>query len=318
MFWRYFAIILYRFPLFFEPGLKCDWMKPAPFEYLAPDSLSSALDIMAEHGDEAKVLAGGQSLVPSMNFRLLQPSLLVDLNGIHELSYIAEDDDGLRIGAMTRQRQLERDALVARRLPLLHEAMPHVAHVQIRNRGTLGGSLAHADPAAELPVIMVALDGRIRVKSIERERWIEAENFFEGVFATSLDDDEILVEVSLPPLPDRTGTCFLEFSRRKGDYALLGVAALVTLDQSGICRQARLVYLNAAEYPVNARRAAEVLVGEKPDARLFAAAADVAVESEIRPAGHIHASVPYLRHLARVLTQRALETATARARSERT
>lgn len=289
-------------------------MKPAPFEYLAPDSLSSALDIMAEYGDEAKVLAGGQSLVPSMNFRLLQPSLLVDLNGIDELNYIREEEGGgLRIGAMTRQRQLEKEALVASRLPLLHEAMPHVAHFQIRNRGTLGGSLAHADPAAELPVIMVALDGRIRVKSKERERWIAAEEFFEGVFATSLADDEILVDVFLPSLPSRTGWSFVEFSRRKGDYALLGVAALVTVDRGGICRQARLVYLNAAEYPVNARRAAEVLEGEKPEAKLLAAAADVAVESEIRPAGHIHASVPYLQHLARILTRRALETALARA-----
>jgi carbon-monoxide dehydrogenase medium subunit len=289
-------------------------MKPAPFEYLAPDSLSSALDIMAEYGDEAKVLAGGQSLVPAMNFRLLQPSLLVDLNAVGELSYIREDaDGGLRIGAMTRQRQLEMEALIAEHIPLLHEVMPHIAHVQIRNRGTVGGSLAHADPAAELPVVMVALDGRIRVKSKGRERWIAAEDFFEGVFATSLADNEVLVDVFLPSLAPRTGWSFVEFSRRKGDYALLGVAVLLTLDEGGICRKARIVYLNAAEYPLNARRAAKVLIGEIPDASLFAAAADVAVESEISPAGHIHASVAYLQHLARVLTQRALNTALTRA-----
>jgi carbon-monoxide dehydrogenase medium subunit len=289
-------------------------MKPAPFDYLAPDSLSSALDIMAEYGDEAKVLAGGQSLVPAMNFRLLQPSLLVDLNHVRELSYIRDDaEGGVRIGAMTRQRQLEKDPLVSERIPLLHETLPHVAHVQIRNRGTFGGSLAHADPAAEFPVIMVALNGRIRVRSKERERWIAAGDFFEGVFTTSLLPNEILVDVSLPSLAPRTGWSFVEFSRRKGDYALLGVAALLTLDDSGVCRQARVVYLNAGEYPVDARRAAEVLTDEKPDQELFAAAADVAVESEISLAGHIHASVPYLRHLARVLTQRALNTALKRA-----
>lgn len=289
-------------------------MKPAPFDYLAPDTLLSALDILDEYRDEAKVLAGGQSLVPSMNFRLLQPSILVDLNKIDELSYIRPDaDGGLRIGAMTRQRQLETESRVAEQTPLLHEAMPHVAHVQIRNRGTLGGSLAHADPAAELPVILVALDGRIRVRSKERERWIAADEFFQGVFATSLADNELIVDVFLPSLAPRTGWSFVEFSRRKGDYALLGVAVLLTLDELGICRRARLVYLNAGECPVSARKAAEVMVGEKLDQALIGAATDVAVESEISPAGHIHASVPYLRHLARVLTQRALNTALTRA-----
>lgn len=292
-------------------------MKPAPFDYLAPDSLSSALDILDEYGDEAKVLAGGQSLVPSMNFRLLQPALLVDLNQIDELSYIRQDaEGGLRIGAMTRQRQLEMDPLISEQTPLLQEAMPHVAHVQIRNRGTLGGSLAHADPAAELPVIMVALDGRIRVRSKEGERWIAAEDFFEGVFTTGLKENELLVDAFLPSVAPRTGWSFVEFSRRKGDYALLGVAALLTLDESGICQRARIVYLNAAECPVNARRAAEVLEGEIPDTKLIAAATEIAVENEISPAGHIHASVPYLRHLARVLTQQALKTALTRAAAE--
>ncbi|MCI0399612.1 MAG: xanthine dehydrogenase family protein subunit M [Chloroflexi bacterium] len=291
-------------------------MKPAPFEYIAPNSLREALHILAEKGGEAKVLAGGQSLVPAMNFRLVQPGLLVDLDRIPELATIRRaSDGGLRLGAMTRQRRLERDPVVAEVAPLLHETMPHVAHVQIRNRGTLGGSLAHADPAAELPVIMVALDGRFRLQSAAGERWVAAGEFFQGLFTTALAPEEVLVEVAVPPRPPRTGWAFVEFARRRGDYALLGVAALLTLDENGVCRQARLVYLNAGETPVNARQAATTLVGEEPSPERFAAAAEVAVEKEINPGGDIHASAAYLRHLARVLTRRALETAVGRVRS---
>ena len=191
-------------------------MKPAAFEYAAPAALAEALALKAEHGDEAKFLAGGQSLVPAMNFRLAQAALLVDLNGLAELDFIRLDESGeLRLGAMTRQRRLERDALVAGRASLLHEAMPWVAHPQIRNRGTLGGSLAHADPAAELPVVALALNARLRVQSVSGERWIEAADFFQGLFTTALASDEMLVEIALPPLPARTGTAFVEFARRR-------------------------------------------------------------------------------------------------------
>ena len=288
-------------------------MKPAPFEYLAPDSLSAAVAIMAEHGDDAKLLAGGQSLIPVMNFRLVQPTLLVDLNKVAELDFVRAGDNGeLRIGAMTRHRRLEHDALVARHAPLITETMPNIAHTQIRNRGTIGGSLAHADPAAELPVIMVALGGRFRVRSDSGERWIEVADFFPGLFMTDLRPEEILVEIAIPPMAPRTGWSFIEFSRRQGDYALTGVAALMTLDNEGRCERARLVYLNAGEYPIDARQAADILVNEKPSPSLFQEVAEIA-NSALHFTADIHASVPYLQHLARVLTVRGLNQAFDRA-----
>ena len=289
-------------------------MKPAPFEYAAPASLAAALALKAEHGDEAKFLAGGQSLVPAMNFRLVQAALLVDLNGLADLDFVRMRADGeLRLGAMTRQRRLERDPLVASRAPLLHEAMPWVAHPQIRNRGTLGGSLAHADPAAELPVVALALQARLRVQSAPGERWIAAADFFLGLFTTALAPDEMLVEIALPPLPARTGTAFVEFARRRGDYALMGVAAVVTLDDMGLIQLARLVYLNAGDGPVMAPQAAAHLAGRRPAPEIIAQAARLAAETEIAPSGNVHASIAYQRHLAAVLTRRAFQRAIERA-----
>jgi carbon-monoxide dehydrogenase medium subunit len=288
-------------------------MKPAPFDYLAPDSVAEATAVLAQNGDEAKVLAGGQSLVPAMNFRLVQPTLLVDINRLSELDYVNKSAEGLRIGGLTRQRALEINSHIQTHAPLLHETMPHVAHWQIRNRGTIGGSLAHADPAAELPVIMVALGARFRLQSTTGSRWIHAADFFQGLFTTALLPTELLVEVEIPFMAPRTGWAFVEFARRKGDYALLGVAAVLTLDENSLCRHARLVYLNAGEIPISAVRAAAILIGEKPTPELFAAAAEEAAANEINPSGDIHASEPYLRHLGRVLTRRALNTALNRA-----
>jgi len=288
-------------------------MKPPPFDYVAPQTLDEALETARQSGGEAKFLAGGQSLVPAMNFRLAQPSLLIDLNRIPDLAYIRQNGDGLHLGAMTRQRQLELDALVARHAPLLTEAMPFVAHPQIRNRGTLGGSLAHADPAAELPVVAVALEARLRARSTRGERWIEAGEFFQGMFSTALAPDELLVEVILPAPPPGTGTCFTEFSRRRGDYALMGVAAVVRLDPSGTCRDARLVFLNAGDGPTAAPRAAEMLVGRRIDEPAADRAALFAASEEIAPAGNLHATPDFQRHLARVLARRAILTAAQRA-----
>ncbi len=289
-------------------------MKPAPFDYVAPDSLQAALALKAQHGDDAKFLAGGQSLIPAMNFRLAQAATLIDVNNLRELDYVRRDENGdLRLGALTRQRRLERDPLVKQYAPLLHDAMPWVAHPQIRNRGTLGGSLAHADPAAELPVIAVALEARLKAASARGERWIAAADFFKGFFTTDLASDEMLVEVALPPLPPRAGTSFIEFARRRGDYAVIGVAAVVTLNEGGACDEARLVYLNAGDGPVDAKRAASLLKGQKPSAEVFVAAANLAAEQEINPIGSIHASPDYQRHLARVLTGRALKQAFDRA-----
>src|SRR5512133_1158114 len=195
-------------------------MKPAPFEYYVPDSIDETLVLLRDLGGDVKLLAGGQSLVPAMNFRIVQPSVLIDLNRVPELDTIRQNGQTLNIGAMTRERRLEFDPLVAQLTPLLAEAMPNVAHPQIRNRGTLGGSLANADPAAELPVIMLALGARLKARSADLERWVDAQNFFSGMFTTDLAPNEMLVEIELPAAPVHTGWAFLEVAPRAGDYAL--------------------------------------------------------------------------------------------------
>ncbi|HKZ70825.1 MAG TPA: xanthine dehydrogenase family protein subunit M [Anaerolineales bacterium] len=288
-------------------------MKPASFDYAAPNSLEAALALKAQHGDDAKFLAGGQSLIPAMNFRLVQTSLLVDVNNIRELDYVHESNGELHIGAMTRQRRLERDPLVKARAPLLHEAIPWVAHLQIRNRGTIGGSIAHADPAAELPVVVVALGARLKIQSNRDSRWVAAADFFKGLFTVDLAADEMLTEIVLPALPLRTGTAFVEFARRRGDYALMGVAAVVTLDEKGMCQDGRLVFLNAGEGPLNAKQASGMLRGQMLSPKLIDESATLAAQNEIQPMGNVHASAEYQRHLAKVLAKRALKTALERA-----
>jgi len=293
-------------------------MKPPPFEYFAPTTTAEALTLLSQYGYEAKPLAGGQSLIPTMNFRLAQPGVLIDLNPIAELAYIRRSDDGgLRIGAMTRQRQVERDPLVAERAPLLREAMPYIAHPQIRNRGTFGGSLAHADPAAELPAVTTALDARFCARSQAGERWLLANEFFISLFATALEPDELLVEVDLPPLPPRTGWAFTEMARRHGDYALVGVAAVVTLDERDHCQRAKLVFLSVGDGPVEAQQAAHLLIGQPPTAEAIRASAETAATNDIAPNGDIHASAEFRRHLARVLAQRVLTQAVERAKERR-
>lgn len=290
-------------------------MKPAPFRYLAPTAIEEALDALSMYGDEAKLLAGGQSLIPTMNFRLAQPEVLLDLNRIRELSYIEPTSTGgLRIGAMTRQRQVEQSLLVAQRAPLLTAAMPLIAHVQIRNRGTVGGSLAHADPAAELPAVISALGGTLVARGPGGERKIDVSDFYLGLFATELMPDEVLTEIELPPLPARSGFAIQEIARRQGDYALAGVAVHVEVDAAGQCSKARIVYFSVGDGPVvMATSAAGLLVGEQPTAALIEDAAHKAAMVEIDPPGDIHASVHYRRHLAQVLGRRALHEAFKRA-----
>lgn len=290
-------------------------MKPAPFEYYAPVSLEEALALLDEHGDEAKLLAGGQSLIPAMNFRVSQPAVLVDLNRLDGLEFIRQEDGELRIGAMTRQRAVELDETVADADPLLHETMPFIAHPQIRNRGTFGGSIAHADPASELPVIAVARGARMKAQNTGGERWISADDFFFGMFMTALEANEILTEVAFPAMPERTGWSFMEVSRRPGDYAMMGVGALVTLNGGKKVEEARLVYLNAGDGPMDAKEAAGMLAGEQQNDEVIMASAEKAASSEIDPLGNIHASIDYQRHLARVLTVRALNTAFERAKA---
>jgi carbon-monoxide dehydrogenase medium subunit len=264
---------------------------------------------MAEHGTEAKLLAGGQSLVPVMNFRLAQPTLIVDINDLAELDAVRRENGVLRLGAMVRQRTLEFDETVAANLPLLQETMPYIAHPQIRNRGTLGGSLAHADPAAELPVLAVLLHGRFHLQRQNHSRWVDAADFFTGLFSTALAPEEILTEVELPLLPARTGTAFVELARRHGDFAQAGVAVTVTLDAAGLCQEARLVYLNVGEIPMVAEQTAASLQGQPLNEDTIRAAAEMATQNEIEPTTDVHATAAYKRHLAQVLTIRALKRA---------
>ena len=289
-------------------------MKPAPFLYFRPATVEEAVALLAEHGDEAKPLAGGQSLIPAMNFRLARPGALVDLNWIAELSYVRSQRDGLVIGAMTRQRTVERSEEARRVAPLVSEAMPFVAHPQIRNRGTVGGSIAHADPAAELPAVMLALEARFRARSRAGERSIPAGEFFKGALETALGPDELLVEIALSRRPPRSGHAFMEVARRHGDYALVGVAAVVTLDPGGRCGAARIALISVGDGPVLATRAAALLVGAEPTADAIRAAADAAARQDIDPPADIHASAAYRRHLTAVLTRRALARAFERAK----
>lgn len=285
-------------------------MKPPPFVYHAPHTLDEALSLLTQHGSDAKVLAGGQSLVPMMNFRVAQPAILIDINRIKELAYIKDDSNGVRIGAMTRQRTVERDATIAKCAPLLHETVPHIAHPQIRNRGTIGGSVAHADPAAELPTIMLTLNAKLLAKSQKGERWIDAKDFFAGLFTTALEPNEILAEIQIPDLPARSGYAFEEVARRHGDYAMMGAAATMSLDESGRCKDVRLVFLSVGETPLLSSSAAQVLVGNKPTPELIQSAA---TDTDITPSSNIHASERYRKHLANVLGKRVLTKAWERA-----
>lgn len=292
-------------------------MKPSVFDYYAPDTLDEALALLAEHGDEAKPLAGGQSLVPTMSFRLAQHAILVDLNGIQSLFGIRKGDNNdkndhnLYIGAMTRQRAVERSALVARHSPLIAETMPYIAHPQVRNRGTFGGSLAHADPASELPALAIALNMKMRAQSIRGERWIEANDFFLGLFETDLEEDELLTELLVPPLPARTGTAFDEVARRHGDFAMAGAAAVVTLTQDGTIANSKLVFISIDDAPIESPSAIALLQGQKPTPDLIRAAAD-AIDDDIDPVSDLHASATYRRHLAKVLARRTLARAIER------
>ena len=288
-------------------------MKPAAFRYVRPASVDEAVSVLASEGYGAKPLAGGQSLIPAMNFRLAQPAVLVDLGDLDELRYIRETEGGLVIGAMTRHSDVERSAAVRERAPLLAEAMPWIAHLQIRNRGTMGGSLAHADPAAELPAVMLALAARLHLRGPGGDRTVPFCDFCTGLFATALAPDELITGIEIPTLPSGTGCAFEEFSRRHGDFALVGVCAILTLDSGGACTRASVTLLSVGDGPVCAKTAEDSLIGRPPTADAIRAAAEAAATRDIDPPADIHASAAYRRQLARVLTTRALTTAARRA-----
>jgi carbon-monoxide dehydrogenase medium subunit len=287
-------------------------VKPAVFAYTAVGSIDQAVAELERHGDAAKLLAGGQSLVPLLNMRLATPDRLVDLNRVRELAYVTEREGGLAIGAMTRQRAVERSALVARRAPLLAEALPWVGHFQIRNRGTVGGSLSHADPAAELPAVAVCLDARLTARGPTGERAIPAAEFFLTQLTTALAATELLTEVWFPPSPPGSGSAWVELARRHGDYALVGVAAVVTLADDRV-GEVHLALTGVGDRPVRAREAERRLIGESLSPAVLGDAAEAARRA-IDPGSDIHATAAYRRHVAGVLVQRALRLAAARAK----
>ena len=286
-------------------------MKPASFEYFAPASLDEALALLEQHGSDAKPLAGGQSLIPAMNFRLATPAVLVDLNGLPDLAHVWKSDTGLRIGGMTRHRTLETNTVVAADQPLIADTMPFVAHQAIRTRGTIGGSLAHADPAAELPAVMLALQATMTLSRRGGTRQVPASEFFTGLFSTAIEPGEIITEVEVPRTDhSHTGFAFDEISRRHGDFALAGAAAVVSLDNIGVCTSARVALLSVADRPVVAEQASSALVGQRPSPQLIRDAAEAsAASNDIDPASDIHASARYRRRLATVLIRRVLERA---------
>jgi carbon-monoxide dehydrogenase medium subunit/6-hydroxypseudooxynicotine dehydrogenase subunit alpha len=287
-------------------------LKPPPFVYEDPRSLPEALALVAEHGDEAKVLAGGQSLLPLLNFRLAQPSMLVDVNRLNELASLRRSDGVLRVGAMCRQARLELSPMVAEGWPLLREAVGLVAHPQIRNRGTVGGSAAHADPAAELPVALRCLDARFKATSTRGDRVLASGEFFLTHLTTALESDEVLTEIEVPALPPRTGHAFCEYSRRHGDFALGGAAVLYTLDEQGNCSEARIALLGAADTPFRATEAERALRGRPPSEESAAEVAGIAV-ADIEPTGDIHGSSAYRKRLIGAMVRRALVKAGERA-----
>ena len=285
-------------------------MYPAQFEYVAPASLDEALQLLSESGGEAKILAGGHSLLPMMKLRLAQPAKLIDISRIPGLNEIRVDADGLTIGALVTHAQVARSPEVARALPMLAEAADKVGDLQVRNRGTLGGSLAHADPAGDTPAVFLAADGEIVARGPNGERTINASEFFVDILTTALEENEILTQIRFPALPPRSGTAYLKFDHPASHYALTGVAAVVTLGGDGSIAQARVGVTGVGPKAYRAEGVEQALAGQGADA--IAAAAEKAADG-IDCNDDIHASAEYRAHLARVFTRRALEAALQRA-----
>ena len=286
-------------------------MKMPRFCYHRPRSTEEALHLLAEHGDEAKILAGGQSLLPLMALRLSQPAHVIDIGHVADFAGIDERDGSVVIGAIVRHADVEHSALVASSAPLVSAAVPFIGHRAIRNMGTACGSLAHADPAGELPAVALALDAELVVRRLDGERTIPAADFFLGYLDSDIGDGELLSELRLPPWSPSAGWSVQEVSRRHGDYALLGLAAVVDSDSSGRIRGAALSLFGAGSTPVRTPDAEQLLAGQPPSEELFRAAGD-AVMRGIDPPADNHATTAYRRHVAGVLTRRCLTEATQR------
>ena len=287
-------------------------MIPAPFEYHAPNSLREAIAILRRHPGEASVLAGGHSLLPLMKLRLSQPSHVVDLSRVPGLVYIEERDGGLALGPMTSYYTLESSALVQQRAPLLAETAAQVGDLQVRNKGTIGGAIAQADPAGDLPAVALALEMHITTQGTGRRRSVPAHRFFLDLFTTALGETEIITEILVPSLPPRTGTSYQKFANKASRYAIVGVAALVTLDSQGICRRVRVAVTGAGSKPVRARACERYLTGKEATEGYMLQAAQRA-SAGIDFTSDIHGSAEYREHLTGVFTGRALEAAVSRA-----
>ena len=286
-------------------------MKLSPVDYEAPGTVAEALDLLAEHGDEASVLAGGQSLIPLLALRLAQPAVLIDINGVAELSGVSTTDGWVTIGATTREYMAEESATIAESVPLLAAALPLIGHEAIRSRGTVGGSLAHADPAAELPAVARALNAEFVVRGPSGERVVPAAEWFEGYLTTSRGPDELLTEVRFLAARPGTGTSFQEVARRHGDFAMVGLATSVTLNV-GTITDARLAFAGVSDVPARATAAEELLEGARPTAELFDEAARVAA-ADIDPPSDLHGSAEYRKKVAAALVRRGLREAVGNA-----
>ena len=286
-------------------------MKPAAFDYVAAESVPAAVAVLSRAGGDGKILAGGQSLVPMLNFRLLRPAVLVDINRVPGLAAIGVAGDVVTVGALTRHHALETSPLIAAHLPVLAAAMPHVAHLAIRNRGTIGGSLAHADPAAELPMLAVLLDARIGIAGPNGRRVAEARSFFRGALTTSLDHDEVITDVAIPRLVAGTGWAFEELARRKGDFALAAIGVTLSA-RDGVADRPRIAVLGAGDTPHRAAAAESLLTGRAVTAPIIAEAA-AAVAAAARPDADLKASSAYRRRLLGALANRAIAAAWRRA-----
>jgi len=288
-------------------------MKPPPFDYVAPGTVQEAVSLLKQHDGEAKIIAGGQSLMPLLSMRMARPTVLVDLCKVPDLDYIREADGKLAIGAMTTKRAVEDSDLVKKQQPLLHAATLWIGHPQIRNRGTIGGSIAHGDPAAEYPAVALALDAEMVLTGPGGVKTVKAADFFVTYLTTALDTADILTEVRFPVMPAHTGWSVQEATRRHGDFAMTGVVSTVTLDGGGKCSDARIVLFGVGATPIRAAAAEQAVIGQAPGEAVFEQAAKKVNEAIDEPLSDIHASAEYRRQLADTLTRRALAEAAARA-----
>ena len=289
-------------------------MKPAPFVYFDPESIEEVLDLLHQHGDEATILAGGQSLGPLLNMRLSTPQIIVDINRVTDLQYYKSDDTGLKVGTLTRQSTLEDDNNIKEIQPLLAASIPYIGHRSIRNRGTVGGSVAHADPAAEWPAIMLALDGTVLIQNSTSSRTVDAGDFYISALTTDLKPGEMLVEIQIPSWSKTSGWSFVEFSRRHGDFAVLGVATQLTIE-NGQCTKSRIAIIGGGSIPIRTSKAESMLLGETISDELLKEVAEQA-SKEVDPASDMHASAEYRRHLTSVLVSTALRKAADRSNEQ--